>query len=216
MRPTGIVVRLTCLSITVGLVFWLFAGWALAAKTVKVRASYSDSVAIESVKKDLAKLDAYAASGNYGEAGVLVGKDIKARDVYRAYLTRAVVMSDELIGVRKQLAFQADTISLQQLGAVTQRLDLNNLHFKSSFQHGEDQFQTYQLIEKAIKNLDDAISYWRLANRYNRFYRGSLKEKMADDEVLKTKIQAAMIAIDELKAIAQTREALTRDLSEDD
>lgn len=202
-------------SIGVALAIFLFAGWALAEKTVKVRANYSDLVGLESVKKDLAKLDGYAASGNYNEAGVLIGQDIKARDVYRAYLSRADQMSTELLSVRQRFDLQAGTISLQQLGALAQRLTLNNHQFKGTFKHGEDHFQTYHLIEKAVSNLEDAIAYWRIANHYNRFYRGGAQDKLVDDEILKTKLQTAMNAIDELKAIVNTREALSRDLTED-
>jgi hypothetical protein len=215
MNSFRVQIRILRTSIGVGLVFFLFTGWVLAEKTVKVRANYSNMVGLASVKKDLAKLDAYATAGQYGDAGVLVGQDIKARDVYRAYLTRAGQMSDELLSVRVKLEMQANTISLQQLGALAQRLTLNNQQFKGAFRHGESHFQTYQLIEKAVKNLEDAINYWRISNRYQRFYRGSVQDKAADDEILKTKLQAALNAIDELKTIVKTREALSRDLTED-
>ncbi len=204
------------LSIGLCLVVLLFTGWALAARTVKVHANYASNAELESVRKDLAKLDAYAKAGRYSDAGVLVGQDIKARDVYRIYLSRAGAMSEELLKVRTRLDHQADTISLQGLGALVQRMTLSNQEFKGSFRHGEEKFQTYQLIEKAITNLEEAIRYWRIANRYQRFYRGGAQERAADDEILKTKLQTALNAIDELKTIVETREALSRDLNDDD
>ena len=145
-----------------------------------------------------------------------MGQDIKARDVYRAYLSRASAMSEELLSVRTRFDSQADTISLQGLGALAQRMTLNNQQFKGSFRHGEEKFQTYQLIEKAVTHLEAAIQYWRIANRYQRDYRGGVQDKLVDDEVLKTKLQIALNAIDELKAIVETREALSRDLNDDD
>jgi len=198
----------------VGVIF-LFSGWVLAEKTVRATASYSGAAELDAVKRDLAQLDAYASAGKYGDAGVLIGQDIKARDVYRLYLGRASQMSDELMSVRKTMLQQANTITLQQLGALAQRLTLNNLYFKRGFNHGEQQFQTYKLIEKAVGNLEDAINYWRISNRYRHIYRGGAMDRVADDEILKTKMETAMNAIDELKAIVEAREALTRDLTED-
>lgn len=201
--------------IKVCLFLFLFTGWAVAEKTVKVEANYTPSAELESVKEDMAKLDAYASEGKYEEAGVLIGKDIKARDIYRAYLNRASQMSNELLSVREKMGLQLDTLSLQELGALSQRLALHNLRFKEGFSHGEQKFQTYKLIEKAVSNLEDAIFYWRTSNRFRHIYHGGLSARRADDEVLRTKLETAMNAIDELKAIVEAREALTRDLTED-
>lgn len=187
----------------------------MAEKTVKVEANYTPSAGLESVKQDLSKLDEYASEGKYDEAGVLIGKDIKARDIYRAYLNRASQMSNELLSVREKMGWQLDTLSLQELGALSQRLALYNLRFKEGFSHGEQKFQTYKLIEKAVSNLEDAIFYWRTSNRFRHLYRAALSDKKVDDEILKTKLETAMNAIDELKAIVEAWEALTRDLTED-
>jgi len=207
-RALGVIIQ-------VCLFLFLFTGWALAEKTVKVEANYSPSAGLESVKQDLAQLDDYASEGKYDEAGVLIGKDIKARDIYRVYLSRASQMSTELLSVREKISLQLDTLSLQELGALSQRLTLNNLRFKEGFSHGEQKFQTYKLIEKAVGNLEDAIFYWRTANRFRHLYRPGRSDQKADDEILKTKLETAMNAIDELKAIVEAREALTRDLTED-
>ena len=201
--------------ISICLFLFLFTGWAFAEKTVKVEANYSPSAGLESVKQDLAQLDGYASEGKYDEAGVLIGKDIKARDIYRGYLSRASEMSTELLSVREKMSLQLDTLSLQELGALSQRLTLNNLRFKEGFSHGEQKFQTYKLIEKAVSNLEDAIYYWRTSNRFRHLYRPAVTDKKIDDEVLKTKLETAMNAIEELKAIVEAREALTRDLTED-
>lgn len=203
------------LIIGLGLCCFLFTGWVLAEKTVKGQANYSDAAGLESVRKDLAQLDGFAATGQYGDAGVLIGKDIKARDVYRIYLSKASQMSGELMSVREKMTALTDTISLQELGALAQRLTLNNQRFKAGFTHGEQEFQTYKLIEKAVTNLEDAIKYWRISNQYRHLYRGSTQDKAADDEILRTKLETALNAVDELKAIVEARDALTRDLNED-
>jgi hypothetical protein len=170
---------------------------------------------LDEIRRDLAKLDEYAANKEYDDAGALLGQDIKARDIYKGYLARASQMSDELLGIRQKLTEHGDELSLQELGALAQRASLNNLQFKSSFIYGENEFHTYILIETAVHNLEEAISYWRTANRYRRPYRGGVPHKVVDDEILKTHLQSAINAIDELKVIIDAREVLNRDLNED-
>lgn len=187
----------------------------MAEKTVQAGAQYTDKAELDAVRNDLDQIDRSAVGGNYADASVIIGQDIKARDIYRLYLVKASEISEELLGVRTRLQGQADTITLQQLGALTQRLTLDNSKFKGTFQHGEDRFQTYQLIQKAVANLEDAINYWRSANHYRRFFRGSSKERADDDEILKIKLQTALNTIDELKAIMDTREALGKAIDDD-
>jgi hypothetical protein len=177
--------------------------------------SPSSSPELDEIRRDLAKLDEYAANKEYDNAGALLGQDIKARDIYKGYLARASQMSNELLGIRQKLTEHGDELSLQELGALAQRASLNNLQFKSSFIYGENEFHTYLLIETAVHNLEEAISYWRTANRYRRPYRGGVQHKVVDDEILKTHLQTAINAIDELKTIIDAREALNRDLNED-
>lgn len=196
--------------------FCLFSEWGVAEKTVRAGASFTDKAELEQLKTDLGKIDGLSTEGLFGEASVIVGRDIRARDIYGRYIKRAASISEELLTIRKKLNAQGDTINLQQLGAICQRISLSNTRFKDTFQHEESQFQSYQLIQKAIGNLEAAISYWRISNQYRKVYRGGVRERMDDDEVLKVKLMTAMNAIEELKTIMQTREALSRDLDEDD
>lgn len=215
MMNNRVLWNLTHPSIAAFLFFCLFSGWGMAETTVRAGAHYSDKAELQLIREDLDKIDGFVASGNYGEASVIVGQAIKARSIYNAYLAKASYICRELLMVRNRLDSQERTITLQQLGALSQKLSLDNARFQGSFTHGEDQFQTYQLIQKAIHNLEDAISYWRISNHYRHMFRGSAREKLEDDELLQTKLQTAINAMDELKVIIETREALTRDLNED-
>jgi hypothetical protein len=180
-------------------------------QSVRAKASFTEGNSTDELRRDLAQIDQKAAEGMYGEASVLVGRNIKARDIYKNYLERAEGISGQLLSVRPRLT---ETFTLQQLGAFTQSLSAENLRFKGTFTHGEEKFQTYQLIQTAIHNLEDASNYWRIANRYRSLYRGSLREHMEDDQILKLKIQTALNAIDELKSIVHTRESLSKDLTD--
>ncbi|WP_373532132.1 hypothetical protein [Vampirovibrio sp.] len=203
------------LSITAAVGFCLFSEWGVAEKTVQAEARYQNPTDLEILKNDLNKLDNLASDGLWGEASVIVGQDIRARDIYTRYVEKAAKISGELLKVGKRLSEEDATVSLQQLGAICQKVSLTNTRFKNTFQHGEEQFQTYQLIQKAIGNLESAISYWRVSNRYRKIYRGGARERLEDDEILKTKLLTATNAIDELKTIMTTQEALSRNLEEE-
>jgi hypothetical protein len=193
----------------------LFSGWAMAQQTMHAAARYADQSELDEVRRDLEKIDGYASEGIYGSASVIVGRDIRARDIYRAYLDKAARISGDLVAVRPKLATQDETLTLQQLAALAQRLSVENSQFRDGFQHGENRFQTYRLIETAISSFEDAVNYWRLSNHFRKTYRGSARERAEDDEVLIIKVQTAMNAIDELKSILETREKLKQDLEED-
>lgn len=219
VNPTHLL-RLRYLVVSIGLLLavFLFHGRAVADRSVTAdqsmhaKTSFTEGNSADELRRDLAQIDEHAAEGLYGEASVLVGRNIKARDIYRYYLVRADGLSKQLLSVRPRLT---ETFTLQQLGAFTQNLTAENRRFKSSFTHGEEKFQTYQLIQTAIHNLEDASNYWRIANRYRALYRGTLREHMEDDQILKLKIQTALNAIDELKTIVHTRESLTKDLMDE-
>lgn len=193
----------------------LFAGWAMAEKTVTAKARISSDAELAQLKQDLDKLDTLVSQGLVGEASVLVGQEIRARDIYRRYLDKAASMSQELLRVNEKINTAGQDISLQQLGAICQKVSLANLRFKSAFQHGEDQFQSYQLIQTALSNLEAATEYWRVSNRYRKVYRGGAKEQMEDDEILRVRLLKAVNAIDELKTLMETRAALSKNLEED-
>lgn len=204
------------LSITVALGSCLFSEWGIAEKTVRGEARYQNPAELETLRNDLKELDNLASEGLKGEAPVIVGQEIRARDIYGRYIEKAAKISDELLKVKTRLSDQQGTVSLQQLGAICQKVSLTNTRFKNTFQHGEEQFQTYQLIQKAIGNLESAISYWRVSNRARKIYRGGTKERMEDDEILKIKLLTATNAIEALKTIVDTQQTLSRNLEEDD
>lgn len=208
--------HLLCSSIGVYLFIFQFVGWGVAEKTVHSSAQYtSEKAELSAIKRDLDQIDLAGAGGRYRDAGVLIGKDIKARDIYRAYLKGAAKISQDLLLIRNKLDAQHQTFSLQELGAMAQEITFDNLSFRDSFQHGETNFQTYQLIEKAIFNLEDAMHYWKIANHYRRFYRGSRQNRAEDQETLQVRLQTAINSIEALQQIIETREALEKDLNEE-
>ena len=147
--------------------------------------------------------------------------------IYKNYLAKAETLSKSLIDIKNRLQQDASDdnpanasnmadgvgsgrLSLQQLGALTQSLSAENERFEDSFQYGENKFSSYQAIETAVKNLEDAVYYWREANRFRALYRKTAIEHVQDDEVLQVKILKAMTAIDQLDNIMKIRGALDR------
>lgn len=149
------------------------------------------------------------------EEAVLVGGYIKPRDFYPAYLAQVSELTQDLLHVREILETHHQSLTLQQLGALTQRLSLSRNSLQTKFIHGEEAFNTYQLIDKAVTNLEEAIEYWRMANRARPWVRGGLSERKEDDEILQLKLQTAVNSIDELKELVKTRKSLFDGLDED-
>jgi hypothetical protein len=203
------------LSITLLLGLCLFSEWGIAEKTVRAEACEQNPAELEALRNDLKEMDSLTNGGLWGKASVIVGQEIRARDIYRRYIEKAAKISEELLKVKTRLSDQQGTVSLQQLGAIYQKVSLSNTRFKNTFQHGEEQFQTYQLIQKAIDNLESAISYWRISNQYRKIYRGGSRERMEDDEILRFKLLTATNAIEALKTIVDTQDALSRNLEDD-
>jgi hypothetical protein len=147
--------------------------------------------------------------------GIIVGGEIKPHDRYRVYLTHAAEISRDLLHVRDILESQGRRLNLQQLGALTQRLSVGRDRFRESLAPGEETFETYRLINRAVTSLEEAIVYWRVANRYRPWLRGSLAERAEDEDILQLKLQAAVNAIDALGDVVKMRQTLSRDLDED-
>jgi hypothetical protein len=149
------------------------------------------------------------------EGAVLVGGYIKPRDFYPAYLAQVSEITQDLLHVREILQSHQQSLTLQQLGALTQRLSVSRNSLQKKLIHGEEAFNTYQLIDKAVSNLEEAIEYWRVANRTRPWIRGGIPERQEDDEILKLKLQTAVNTIDELKELVKTRKNLSDGLDED-
>ncbi|MBY0449421.1 MAG: hypothetical protein K2X01_02190 [Cyanobacteria bacterium] len=137
---------------------------------------------------------------------------IRARDVYRRYMTQAADVSQQLLHVRQDILVNGGSVSLQRLGAISQGLNSQNVLLKNALQNGETDFESYQLIQKAIAALDDATQYWRSANRYRPIYRGAGFEENEDNQLLKVKLQTAMTAIEQLQRIVDTQNTLQKGL----
>lgn len=153
---------------------------------------------------------------------ILSSGPIVIPSTYFAYIDKVNQMSDGLLSLKDRFDQRMTTmsdgestppqliLSLQELGALTQRLSVDNRRFKMQFERGEDQYQSYQLIEQAVTSLEDAVKYWRLSNRYRSLYRAEAQEKQEDDAFLTLKLETALTAIDALKTIQVMRERLKK------
>ena len=90
---------------------------------------------------------------------------------------------------------------LQQLAALNRQVQAEQRRFRDGFSNGEEDFQTYKLIQKAATSLDDAVTYWRISRKHRPHFRGLVFNKEEDDKVLKDRLQTALNAIEELKGI---------------
>src|SRR5262249_28376401 len=137
------------------------------------------------------------------EAGLDTEETLKAGSlearIYKNYLTKAETLSQSLIEIRNRLQKDANDdnpanastmrgevgsgrLSLQQLAGLTQSLSAENGRFEDTFKYGENKFASYHAIEEAVKNLEDAVYYWRSANRFRALYRKTAIEHVEDDE----------------------------------
>jgi hypothetical protein len=169
---------------------------------------------LDEVRADLAKIDVRIETGPESVESMLQTVDIKTRSIYQAYLDQAGTLSQKLLTLRETINTRKQTLTLQQLAAMSQALSVENKRFKRGFHHGEEEFHSYQLIQKAVTNLEELVQYWRLANRYRSLYRGSTLALAEDDLFLKNRLQTALFAIDDLKAIREVNRLLDENLNE--
>ncbi|MBX2860270.1 MAG: hypothetical protein KTR14_03485 [Vampirovibrio sp.] len=160
------------------------------------------------VLADLQAIDASTASGSRPVVVKLRKLDVDTRQVYQAYVERAADISQELVRVKKWADVKGGMLNLQHLSARTQQVQMKNQEFAQAFDHGEEEFYTYQLIQKAVASLEDAVTYWRHANTYREMFRGSTLNQYEDDETLKIKLKTAFNAIQELDRIRETADAM--------
>lgn len=167
----------------------------------------------EAIRNKLRLLDGRVEDGPF-RAGTAT-LDIRAKDIYKRYLVKASTLTSKLLKIKATADIRKEKYTLQRLAAMTQSLSIENSVFKDSFENGEDQFQSYLLIQNAIANMEDAVAYWREANQTRMLYRGTALDKAEDDEVLKIKLQTAFSAIEELKGLDNVRKVLDKNLTED-
>lgn len=211
-----------------GLVFLLltavligFSAMGLAQESLPPLGSGGVQPLPDDLTQDLKKLDAYLYGGGVAPGLTSNSAELTPRRIYQEYLLKATQISADLLAVKARFdSLSADSegninkplpqtmMSLQKLGALTQQVSTDNTRFRDNFTHGEEAFQSYQLIQKAIRNLEEAVSYWRISNQYRALYRGEATAKDEDDEVLRVKLETALSAIEELKAIDEMRAAL--------
>jgi hypothetical protein len=168
---------------------------------------FGDS-SVQQVENRLKKLDGYVQSEPQFIPLQLDTTDIKIRDIYRNYLAKASAITQALLRFKSDADTHEREFTLQRLSAFSQELVAENNAFKNSFEHGEEQFESYQLIAKAILSVEDAAQYWKISSRYRVLYRGTTSDKASDDESLKIKLEAAFQAIERLQAIEEVRKAL--------
>ena len=70
--------------------------------------------------------------------------------------------------------------------------------------------QSYQLIDQAVRSLDEAVTYWRSVRQYRAQYRGAAWEETDDDEVIRIKLETALTASDALAQLQDTQAILKK------
>lgn len=168
---------------------------------------------LELLKKDLENIEDISGSTR----SPVVGQPFKLRpyEIYRNYLKAIEPLSIELVAIQNRINAQQNIVSLQQLGALVQRVSIENQALKKTFQYGETEFDSYKTLQTAIHNLEDAIQYWRLANHHRRFSRSNTRYRSDDDEVLQLKLKTALNSIDNLVQAKKDFKATTLELQKE-
>ncbi|MGE0200611.1 MAG: hypothetical protein AB7P76_06550 [Candidatus Melainabacteria bacterium] len=135
---------------------------------------------------------------------------LPAPRAYQQYVQHAAQLSVDLLNIRNRMDRSDWTLTLQQLGALSQQVALERNALKAGFQHGEEAYYSFRLMDEAISGLEEAIGYWQITNRFRRVHRATVIEKAEDDEVLMRKLQTAFSRIDALEKVQKTRSGLNK------
>lgn len=175
------------------------------------------NVDLEKVRQDLQKLDVKV---QYGVTPVTTEKDlpgtngetIKSQQLYQAYRKQIAGITKSLVDMKDKLDNRNTdpSFNLQQLGAMSHGLATRNKQVRHGFKHGEEDLQSYQLIDQAVRALDEAVTYWRSVYHYRQQYRGNAWEQTDDDDVVRIKLETALTAIDSLKQLQDTQAILKK------
>lgn len=177
---------------------------------------YDGDVTGKSSKEGLSVLDGTTGAGiesqmiNTETGDSFATASLESREIYRDYLIQSQKIRDDLLDIKAKMDATQWTLSLQQLGALSQGVSAQNTRFSRMFHHGEEGFRSYQLIEQAVHSLEEAIQYWRLSQQYKKTFRETAREQAADDQVLRIKLQTALTAIEDLKALKDMQLALKK------
>jgi hypothetical protein len=183
------------------------------ADTVKAEESLPPASSSEQLKNDLSLLDGLLnIEPNPGQQqAILRNIPLRSQDTYRTYSKRLfalITTMNKINGVLTESALSK--ITLQQVAALNHQLKLQHKQFRESFRHQEQQLYTYQLVLRAVLNLNDAVSYWQLSDRYKADTRGSSFEQLEDDEYLQVKLKGVLQSIAALKEIKDFNAMLER------
>ncbi len=167
------------------------------------------------VQADLQKIDVKVQYGVSPAPEALPGthgETIKSQQIYQAYRLQIAGLTKSLLEMKDRLDHR-DTdpsFNLQQLGAMSHGLVTRSQQVRSVFKHGEADLQSYQLIDQAVKSLDEAVTYWRGVTRYRAQYRGESWEQTDDEDVIRIKLENALTAIDTLRQLQDTQAILNK------
>lgn len=169
----------------------------------------------------LETLDAYIQTSPEPDEAMdklLDNADLRTRHEYYTYLKSTRALTEGLLGLQARLVSvpeEPSSVTLQQLAARTQSLVVENRRLHQSFTRGEEKFFSYQLMDKAIGSLADAVEYWQAADLSRGAYRGTVLDQQNDDEMVRTKLKAALQAIQELESIQKTITELDKQLKDE-
>jgi hypothetical protein len=127
-----------------------------------------------------------------------------SRKRYQAYLNKVKPLYDFLMFLQQRLELSPrDQMTLQLWAAESQHGVLLYNTVTPQLSEAELQFESFQLMQKAVLSLQEAVAYWKGSNALIPTYRTSEQALGEDSYVIQTRFQGMRVAFDDLKQLRQ-------------